>query len=100
MEGNAYGAPHMFKAVFKTLALLGLLFIMLYVGMNNTHEINFHFPIAGWTDKTPVRGTAALIYFAVLAVGVLAGTILQSLSGSSGGSEKGGGKKSGGSKDR
>lgn len=100
MAGNAYGARLMFKAVFKTLALLGLLFIMLYVGMNNTHEINFHFPIAGWTDKTPVRGTAALIYFAVLAVGVLAGTILQSLSGSSGGSEKGGGKKSGGSKDR
>ncbi len=90
----------MFKAVFKTLALLGLLFIMLYVGMNNTHEINFHFPIAGWTDKTPVRGTAALLYFGVFAVGVLAGTILQSLGGSSGGSEKGGGKKSGGSKDR
>lgn len=90
----SYVARTMIKAVFKTFLLLGILFVMLYVGMNNTHEIDFRFPIAGWTDKKPVHGSAALIYFGVLAVGVLAGTIFHSLGG-----EKGGGKKSG-SKDR
>ena len=93
----SYVALTMIKAVFKTVLLLGILFVMLYVGMNNTHEIDFRFPIAGWTDKKPVHGSAALIYFGVLAVGVLAGTIFHSLGGS--GSDKGGGKKSG-SKDR
>ena len=93
----SYAARTMIKAVFKTFLLLGILFVMLYVGMNNTHEIDFRFPIAGWTDKKPVHGSAALIYFGVLAVGVLAGTIFHSLGGS--GSDKGGGKKSG-SKDR
>ena len=88
----------MFKAVFKTVALLGLLFIMLYVGMNNTHEIDFHFPIAGTTTKTPIHASAALLYFGIFSVGVLAGTIFHSLSGGSDG-DKGGGKKSG-SKDR
>ncbi len=81
----------MFKAVLKTIALLIILFVMLYVGMNNTHEIDFRFPIAGVTEQKPFRAPAALIYFGVLAIGVLAGTMLHS-----GGS----GKKSGGSKDK
>ena len=34
----------MFKAVVKTIALLVILFVMLYVGMNNTHAVDFHFP--------------------------------------------------------
>ena len=29
----------MLNAIFKTILLLGILFVMLYVGMNNTHEI-------------------------------------------------------------
>ena len=66
----------MFKAVVKTIALLIILFVMLYVGMYNTHAIDFHFPIAGTTDKTPLHAPAALVYFGVFAVGVLAGTIL------------------------
>lgn len=66
----------MFKAVVKTIALLVILFVMLYVGMNNTHAIDFHFPIAGTTDKAPLHAPAALVYFGVFAVGVLAGTIL------------------------
>lgn len=73
----------MFKAVLKTIALLVILFVMLYVGMNNTHVIDFHFPVAGTTDKTPLHASAALIYFGVFAVGLLAGTILTV--GSSGG---------------
>ena len=79
----------MFKAVFKTFFLLIILFVMLYVGMNNTKEIDFNFPVAGSTDKKPIHESAALIYFGVFAVGVFAGTMLHS--------GKGGGKKSAGS---
>ena len=85
----------MVKAVVKTLALLAILFVMLYVGMNNTHVIDFHFPVAGTTAKTPIHSSAALIFFGVFAVGVLAGTIL-----AVGGGATAGGKKSGGGKDK
>ena len=80
----------MFKAVLKTLALLIILFVMLYVGMNNTHEINFFFPIAGTTAKAPIHASAAILYFGIFAVGVLAGTMLHGGGGkeSSGGSSK------------
>ncbi|HVS51818.1 MAG TPA: hypothetical protein VHD62_05630 [Opitutaceae bacterium] len=66
----------MFKAVVKTIVLLAILFVMLYVGMNNTHGIDFYFPVAGTTDKSPIHQSAALIYFGVFAIGVLAGTVL------------------------
>jgi hypothetical protein len=85
----------MFKAVVKTFALLAILFVMLYVGMNNTHVIDFHFPLAGTTNKTPIHTSAALIFFGMFAVGVLAGTIL-AIGGGSGASAK----KSGGGKDK
>jgi hypothetical protein len=86
----------MFKAVLKTIALLVILFVMLYVGMNNTHAVDFHFPVAGTTTKEPLRASAALIYFGIFAVGLLAGTILTVGGGSSSGSEK----KSSGSKNK
>ena len=86
----------MLKAVVKTIALLAILFVMLYVGMNNGHTVDFQFPVAGTTDKSPIRAQAALIYFGVFAIGVLAGTILTFGSGGKGG----GAKKSGGSKDK
>jgi hypothetical protein len=70
-----------FSAVFKSIFFLLILFVMLYVGMHNPQTIDFHFPIAGTTDKTPVRASAALIYFGVFAVGVLAGTLLHSSGG-------------------
>lgn len=86
----------MLKAVVKTIALLVILFVMLYVGMNNTHAIDFHFPVAGTTVKDPIRASAALIYFAIFAVGLLAGTILTVGGGrssrGSGDSGKSGGK--------
>jgi uncharacterized membrane protein YciS (DUF1049 family) len=66
----------MLKAVVKTIALLVILFVMLYVGMNNPDEIDFRFPVAGVTAKSPIHASAALIYFGVFAVGLLAGTIL------------------------
>ena len=82
-----------FSAVLKSIVFLGLLFVILYVGMNNTHMIDFHFPIAGTTATKPIRTTAALIYFGVFAVGVLAGTLLHSGGGKAG-------KKSGGGKEK
>lgn len=81
----------MFKAILKTFVLLIILFVMLYVGMNNGHEIDFRFPIAGMTDKKPVHASAALIYFGIFAIGVLAGTMLHT---------SGGGKKSSPSKEK
>jgi fucose permease len=77
-----------FSAVFKSVVFLGILFVMLYVGMNNAHVIDFFFPIAGTTAKTPIHAKAGLIYFGVFAIGVLAGTMLHS------------GKKKSGSKDK
>lgn len=85
----------MFKAVLKTIALLFILFVMLYVGMHNVQEIDFHFPIAGTTTKTPIHASAALVFFGIFAIGVIAGTMLHT----NGGGDKGG-KKSSGSKDR
>ena len=78
----------MLKAVVKTIALLAILFVMLYVGMNNTHVIDFHFPVAGITEKRPVHAPSGLIYFGIFAIGLLAGTIL------SFGNKGGGGRKS------
>ena len=68
--------PTMLKAVLKTVALLAISFVMLYVGMNNTHVIDLYFPVAGTTARTPIHASAALVYFGVFASGVLAGTIL------------------------
>lgn len=78
-----------FQAVVKSIVFLALLFIMLYVGMNNPQGIDFRFPIAGVTAKDPIHAPAAIIYFGVFAVGVLAGTLLHS---GKGGKRSGGGK--------
>ena len=76
----------MIKAILKTFVLLGILFVVLYAGMNNVHLIDFHFPVAGTTAKAPIRASAALIFFALFAVGVLAGTLLHA--GRNGGGAK------------
>ncbi|MDP3072848.1 MAG: hypothetical protein Q8N18_21330 [Opitutaceae bacterium] len=81
----------MIKAVVKTIVFLAIFFVMLYVGMSNTHTIDFRFPIAGFTEKAPVRTSAALIYFGVFAVGVLGGTVLAV--GGKGAKKNGGGSK-------
>jgi uncharacterized membrane protein YciS (DUF1049 family) len=79
----------MLKAVVKTIALIAILFVMLYVGMNNTHEVDFRFPVAGVTEKSPIHASAALIYFGIFAVGLIAGTILTVGGGSSAGRKSG-----------
>jgi uncharacterized membrane protein YciS (DUF1049 family) len=71
-----------FKLFVRTVLFLAILFVMLYVGMNNTDKISFNFPIA--SDK-PIIQPAALIYFAIFAVGVFAGTLFN-LGGGKGGS--------------
>ena len=81
-----------FSAVVKSIGFLCLLFVMLYVGMNNQTQIDFNFPIAGTTAKNPIHTSAALIFFGVFAVGVLAGTMLHS--------GKGGSKRSSAGKDK
>lgn len=82
----------MLKAVVKTFVLLCILFVVLYVGMNNTHEIDFKFPVAGVTDKKPIHTSAALIYFGMFAVGLLAGTVIYVGGGKGGGGKRNGGK--------
>lgn len=77
-----------FKVFIKTVVFLAILFVMLYVGMNNPKEIDFNFPIAGTTDKKPIHESAALIYFGMFAVGVLAGAVLIAGSGKGKGSSK------------
>lgn len=74
------------NAVLKSIIFLGILFVMLYVGMNNPHQIDFYFPIAGTTANKPIHAPAAMIYFGVFAVGVLAGTMLHT--GKSGGGKR------------
>ena len=86
--GSVYPFPPMFKAVVKTIALLVILFVMLYVGMNNTHAVDFHFPLAGTTAKQPIHASAALIFFGIFEVGLLAGTILTVGAGAGKGGEK------------
>ena len=79
-----------FAPVFKAIVFLLILFVMLYVGINNRDNISFSFPMI-W-DKS-IRAQAALIYFAVFAVGVLAGTVLTAGSGKKRGSSGGGKEK-------
>jgi uncharacterized membrane protein YciS (DUF1049 family) len=87
----------MLKAVLKTIVFLAILFVMLYVGMNNTHAVDFRFPVVGVTAQKPIHASAALIYFGIFAVGLIAGTIL-AFGNRTRGAAAGGGKKSG--KDR
>jgi uncharacterized integral membrane protein len=77
-----------FKSFFRTLVFLVMLFIVLYAGMYNTEDISFSFPIA---FERSIHRPAGLIFFAIFAIGVLAGTMLH-----------GGGKgsRSGGSKEK
>jgi uncharacterized membrane protein YciS (DUF1049 family) len=72
-----------FKVVFRSILVLAILFVMLYVGMHNTQTIDFYFPVA---LKNKISESAGLIYFGVFAVGFLAGTLM-----TAGGGRKGGG---------
>lgn len=75
------------KIFLRTIVFLTLLFVVLYIGMTNTHRVDFYFPML--LDKR-ITQPAAVLFFAMFAIGVIAGMMLNS-----GGS--GGGKSSEGS---
>jgi len=66
------------KTLFRAIVFLAMLFVVLYVGINNNHPIEFSFPLL-LTKK--IQATAALVYFAVFAVGVVAGLAIGSRGG-------------------
>jgi uncharacterized integral membrane protein len=68
-----------FKLLFRAIVFLLILFVILYMGMNNTGSIAFSFPIV---FEKGITAPAALIYFAIFAIGVVAGTMLSFGSGS------------------
>lgn len=79
-----------FKVFLRLLICLAILFVMLYIGMYNTHPIHFSFPMALQHD---LYQPAAYIFFAVFAIGVLGGAVLTAGGGK-------GGRSRGGSKDK
>lgn len=62
------------KLFFRGLGVLILLFVVLYVGMNNTHSVDFNFPVL---PGKKISQPAAFVFFAVFAAGVLAGLLLR-----------------------
>ena len=68
-----------FKVLFKTVVFLAILFVVLFIGINNRQSAEFYFP--GVLDKK-LETNAALIYFGMFAVGVIAGAVLALGSGS------------------
>jgi uncharacterized membrane protein YciS (DUF1049 family) len=62
-----------FKVLFKTVVFLAILFVVLFIGINNRQSADFYFP--GVLDKK-LTTDAALIYFGMFAVGVIAGAVL------------------------
>jgi hypothetical protein len=63
------------KMFLRAIVFLVMLFAVLYVGINNTHRIDFSFPLL---IKENIRATAAIVYFAMFAVGVVAGIAIGS----------------------
>jgi uncharacterized membrane protein YciS (DUF1049 family) len=61
------------KTVIRTVVFLLLLFVVLYTGMTNPHKIDFNFPLL--LDKK-VTQPAALLFFVMFAIGVVAGMVL------------------------
>ena len=61
------------KMFFRTVFFLLVLFVIIYTAMVNTQKITFKFPLL--LDK-PVEAEAPIIFFALFAVGVFGGTLL------------------------
>jgi len=78
------------KTLFRAIVFLLLLFVVLYVGMENKHSVDFYFPLL--LDKK-ISQPAALLYFGMFAVGVLAGMVLNAGGKEKGGESEGGKKK-------
>ena len=76
----------MISVIFRTFAFLLILFVVVYIGTENTQAIDFRFSLL--LDK-PARTSAALIYFAMFAVGVVGGTLLNAGGGKGKGAKDG-----------
>jgi uncharacterized membrane protein YciS (DUF1049 family) len=63
----------MTSAIFRTFGFLLILFVVIYIGTENTQIVDFRFSLL--LDK-PARTSASLVYFTVFAVGVIGGTLL------------------------
>ena len=72
-----------FKVLFRSIVFLAILFVMLYIGVNNRQAAAFYFPVL--MDKK-LTTDAAMIYFGMFAGGVIAGTLLTAGSGKGRGS--------------
>jgi uncharacterized membrane protein YciS (DUF1049 family) len=66
------------KAILKLTVFLVLLFVILYIGVNNRQSADFNFPIL--LDKKATTD-AWEIYFGMFAIGVFAGAVLMAGSG-------------------
>ena len=73
------------KILLRTVVILLILFVMLYVGMNNNQLIHFNFPVF---FAKGVEANAALIYFAVFAIGVIGGVMFHPGGGGGGGGKR------------
>lgn len=85
----------MVSVIFRTFAFLIILFLVVYIGTENTHQIAFHFGLL--LDK-PAQTSAALVYFAVFSVGVIGGTLLNA--GRSAGGDRSGSDRESGSRSK
>jgi preprotein translocase subunit SecG len=77
-----------FQTILRTIGFLIILFLVVYVSIENTQVIDFHFSMVA---EKPVRSSAAIIYFGMFAVGVIGGTLLHN--GGKGGGGGGSGSK-------
>lgn len=66
------------KMFLRAFVFLLLCFVVLYVGMTNRHMIDFYFPIL---LPKKVTQPAALLFFIMFAIGVIAGMVMNQGSG-------------------
>jgi hypothetical protein len=78
-----------FKLIFKTLLIIAILSLLVFMGLTNPNTIELHLPKVKPEWPTVVKQPAALMYFGFFGIGFLAGTIVMS----------GGGKRSSKSKE-
>jgi len=69
------------KSVLKLIIFLGLLFVVLYIGVNNRQSADFNFPLVLEKKATT---DAWEIYFGMFAIGVFAGAVLMAGGGGKG----------------
>jgi uncharacterized membrane protein YciS (DUF1049 family) len=62
------------KLFLRAVVILAALFVVLYVGMYNTHSVDFFFPLV---LEKKVSQPAALLFFVMFAIGVVAGLMFR-----------------------